>query len=176
MKKLLIHCLATPAIGFSLIALMSLTAVGAALYSEAFLGLEPCILCVYQRFPFALAFFLSLFGLTMRKKPKAVAAIYSFTGITFFVNSCLAFYHTGVEQKWWISAFEGCAVHFEDEGEKSILENILSAPTASCADIPWQDPIIGLSMANYNVILCLGLFVFCIVSAVMYNLRRRNKV
>ena len=70
--------------------------------------------------------------------------------------------------KWWISQVEGCAVpNFGDGEPQSILEDILSAPTAACADIPWQDPIIGLSMANYNVILCFGIAVVCILSIII---------
>jgi len=29
------------------------------------------------------------------------------------------------------------------------MEQIMSAQTSSCAEIPWVDPIFGLSMANY---------------------------
>ena len=52
------------------------------------------------------------------------------------------------------------------ETPQSMLENILSAPTGNCAEIPWQDPILGLSMANYNVILCLGIAVVFFASVI----------
>lgn len=151
---------------------ISLFALAAALYSEVALGLEPCILCIYQRIPFALGIVLGIAGLILRNKPKAVFALLSLTGITFLVNSGIAFYHTGVEQKWWVSQVEGCAVPNFNESPQSMLENILSAPTGNCAEIPWQDPIIGLSMANYNVILCLCIAVVFFLSVIARNARQ----
>src|SRR5690606_22429449 len=88
-------------------------------------------------------------------------------GLTFLINSAIAFYHSGVEQKWWRSAVEGCAVPRLGDNPQSLLENILSAPTARCDEIPWADPILGLSMANYNVVLCLGMAALCLISALL---------
>ena len=155
-------------ISFLLITITSFIALAAAFIAEGFLELEPCILCIYQRYPFALGLFLGLVGLALRKRICAVRAILAVTSINFFLNSALAFYHTGVEQHWWKSAVEGCAVPlFEDNSNKSILENIMSAPLGNCSEIPWQDPILGLSMANYNIALCLFLAVFCGLSAIL---------
>lgn len=140
-------------------------ALAAALYSEVALGLEPCILCIYQRIPFALVILFGLVGIAYRKHSFLPRAMVGLSGLALLINSGIAFYHTGVEQKWWKSAVEGCAVpNFETTEVQSILENIMSAPTASCADIPWQDPFIGLSMANYNVLMCLGLCIACALS------------
>ncbi len=145
------------------IAIISTGALAAAFASEAFLGLEPCRLCIYQRWPFAIAVLLGGTALFLPFK----RSILGFLSLNFLVNSGIAFYHTGVEQKWWESAVEGCAVIFNEPAPgQSILENIMSTPMARCEDIPWQDPIIGLSMANYNIILCFGLAVVCLVGAV----------
>ena len=81
-----------------------------ALTAEVYFGLEPCILCVYQRFPFLAVAILGLIGLAMKSKPAVQRVIIALSGLTFLVNSIIASYHTGVEQKWWASAFEGCAV------------------------------------------------------------------
>ena len=162
LKKLL----TCPVTMFGGVILISLIALAAALYSEVALGLEPCILCIYQRIPFVLGIFFGIAGLILRNKPQAVFALLSFIGITFLVNSGIALYHTGVEQKWWASAVEGCSVPNFGETPQSMLENILSAPTGNCAEIPWQDPILGLSMANYNVILCLGIAVVFFASVI----------
>ena len=162
--------LSCPVAMFTAIAGVSFTALAAALYSEVALGLEPCILCIYQRIPFVIGILLGLIGLIVRKKPQIVDALLGILGITFLTNSGIAFYHTGVEQKWWASQVEGCAADFgalsetSSNSNQSMLENILSAPTANCADIPWQDPILGLSMANYNILLCFGIFVACFLS------------
>ena len=152
------------------ITVLSFLSLAAALGSEAFLGLEPCILCVYQRWPFAAVIVFGIIGLVMKQRPYIVQSMIALSGLAFLINSGIAFYHTGVEQKWWVSAVDGCLIPgFGDEEPQSILENIMSAPTARCDEIPWQDPIIGLSMANYNVLLCFGLFAVCALS--LYLLR-----
>lgn len=143
---------------------ISLFSLLAALASEVFFGLEPCIMCIYQRIPFVAVIILSIIGLVFRKNKGVSASMIGLSGFAFLINSILAFYHTGIEQKWWVSAVEGCKVTFGDVGEQSMLENILSAPTARCDEIPWSDPILNLSMANYNVILCFGLFAVCALS------------
>ena len=154
---------------------VSVIALGSALYAEVALGLEPCPLCIYQRIPFVVGIILGGAGLALRKRPKAATALLALTGVNFLVNAGIAFYHSGVERKWWASGVEGCNVSFEGVentgGEineaaatQTLLENILSAPTGNCAEIPWQDQLIGLSMANYNVALCLGITLFCLLS------------
>ncbi len=155
---------------------VSFFALAAALYSEAFLGLEPCVLCIYQRIPFVIGIVIGIAGLVLRNKPKAVSALLSLLGLNFLVNSGIAFYHTGVEQKWWVSRVEGCAVPNFSADPQSMLENILSAPTGNCAEIPWQDPLLGLSMANYNVILCLGIAVVCLLSVIARNAVTKQSV
>ena len=159
--------LSTPAYAFGFIVLISFASLSAAFISEAFFGLEPCNLCIYQRYPFALGILIGLAGLILRNNTKAMRKLLGLCGLNFLINSGIAFYHTGVEQKWWDSALEGCTVplFFDDTSDQSILENLMSAPAASCSDIQWQDPILGLSMANYNIVLCFGLFVFCFLSA-----------
>ncbi len=165
--KKLLSC---PVAIFGGIAGVSAFSLIAALYSEVALGLEPCILCIYQRLPFVIALFLGISGLALRNKPQICDAILGVLAVNFMTNTGIATYHTGVEQKWWASSVEGCAVpDFTDTSQQSILENILSAPTANCADIPWQDPILGLSMANYNVMLCLGIFAACLLSIWVRN-------
>ena len=160
--------LSCPVAVLSGLTFISVFALAAALYSEVALDLEPCILCIYQRIPFVIGAVLGIVGLALRKKPQIVDAILGVLSVNFLANSMIAFYHTGVEQKWWVSAVEGCAVpNFGDGEPQSILEDLLSAPTAQCSDIPWQDPIIGLSMANYNVILCFGLAVVCALSIII---------
>lgn len=157
-----------PLLSFGFIALISFISLATAFISEGFFGLEPCNLCIYQRYPFAIAIALGLIGMGMRNNKTISCGLLVFLGLNFLINSGIAFYHSGVEQKWWKSALEGCAVPmFDDNNGKTLLENLMSAPMASCSDIQWQDPIFGLSMANYNIALCLGMFVFCMISAVV---------
>ncbi|MCB1651009.1 MAG: disulfide bond formation protein B [Alphaproteobacteria bacterium] len=171
MIERILKILSCPVVVFGGLAALCVAALAAAFGSEAFLGLEPCILCVYQRWPYAIVALLSLIGLAMRKNQVAARGLIGLNGLAFLLNSVIAFYHTGVEQKWWVSKVEGCKVPSFSDKPQSILENIMSAPTANCAEIPWQDPLLGLSMANYNAIMCFGLFILCGLS--FYAMRRK---
>jgi len=162
---------ACPVAGFTLILGVSITALAAALLSEILLGLEPCRLCIHQRWGFVAAALFALIGLLLRKRPKGAASMAALSGLSFLATSAIAAYHTGVEQKWWVSAVEGCSVPsgFSTQ-DPNWMENLMATPSARCDEIPWQDPLIGLSMANYNIILCLGMFVICLIGAVrMYR-------
>lgn len=154
----------SPAGALGLVARISFLALAMAFVAEGFLGLEPCRLCIYQRYPFAFAGIIALIGLAFRKKHNLSIIFLALCSAFFAANTGIAAYHTGVERHWWTSAFEECAIHF-DTANKSFLENILSAPTAPCDQIPWADPVLGLSMANYNVLMCFVLFLFCGLAA-----------
>lgn len=167
-KKLL----SSPRAVFSGIADVSVLSLAAALTAEIAFGLEPCILCIYQRIPFVLAAIISLIALSLRAKPgnNMAPTLAGVCSLLFLINSGIALFHSGVERHWWKSPIEGCAVPPLGENAQSILENILSAPTSRCDEIPWADPILGLSMANYNVLLCLGLSGVCL--AAMLSLKQ----
>lgn len=163
--------LARPALLIAGAGVISALSLIAALTAEVVFGLEPCIMCLYQRIPFALIVLEALLYFAFRGKLMSMHlwnwGVLADLTLLFFINSGLAFYHTGIEQKWWTSAVEGCAVSFDSLSEpQSLLENILSAPTARCDEIPWADPLFGLSMANYNVLLCLGLGVICLIGMI----------
>lgn len=149
-----------------LMALIAVAALGMALISQYFFGLEPCILCIIQRYPYGIVIALGFIGFALSFKcKKAVAAIMGIVGVTFLTNSVIAFYHTGVEQKWWPSHLEGCAVPDLGSDPDNILAALETSQAARCDEIPWADPILNLSMANYNVAFCLGLAVIAIISA-----------
>ncbi|MEZ5902076.1 MAG: disulfide bond formation protein B [Alphaproteobacteria bacterium] len=129
-------------------------------------GLEPCILCLIQRWPFAIVIALGLVGFLLScKYTKAVAGVMALIGLTFLTNSVIAFYHSGVERHWWKSFLEGCAVPEMKGDMAQILADIQSRTEAvRCDEIPWADPLFHLSMANYNVVFCLGLGLIAVIS------------
>ncbi len=140
-------------------------ALGMAYMAEYVFGLAPCILCLYQRIPYFIVIGLGCLGLLMfKKKPQIAIITIALSGIALLANSIIAFYHTGVEQKWWPSHLEGCATPDLSGDFEDLLARIESAPVVRCDEIPWADPILNLSMANYNVVFCLGLAVIAFIS------------
>ncbi len=153
---------------FAIVIAMSTIALGAAIGSQLFGGLEPCIMCQYQRIPFVLAILLGLFGLLMRNNAGAVKSIMALCALAFLINTGLAIYHSGIELKWWESAVEGCKVPMGDEGQSTQewLAQIMKTPAVPCTDIQWKDPVLGLTMANYNIVLNLLLFALCVAGLI----------
>ena len=145
-----------------LMVVIAAAALAMALLAQYVFDLQPCILCVIQRYPYGIVIVLGLLGLFIGKKSRHWAAAGLFLiGVTFLVNSGIALYHTGVEQQW-------CAVPAMAGGMDQILADIQSRTEAvRCDEIPWSDPILNLSMANYNIVFCLGLGLVAICSAVM---------
>jgi disulfide bond formation protein DsbB len=138
--------------------LFSAAALGMAFLSQYAYGLHPCILCIYQRVPYALIILFAVLGLIIgRSSPRTVHILTGLAGLAFFSNAIIAFYHTGVERKWWTSFLEGCSVPSLEGNITDVLAQIAATPVVRCDEIPWTDPVIGLSMANYNVVICLAL-------------------
>lgn len=142
------------------LALIALAAasLAAALFAQFAYGLKPCELCLAQRAPFIAVIALSLAGLAVLKKPALVNALAALSALTVLANAGIAFYHSGVERHWWRSIFESCAL--PETSHADLLSSIMATPAARCDEIAWADPIFGLSMANYNFILCSGMAVF----------------
>jgi disulfide bond formation protein DsbB len=177
LKNKVIDLITNPLIVFVGILLISAFSLMSALVAQYVFGLEPCILCLYQRVPFFIAMILALIGLAFQYKMHwsfHSARIVFICSLVFLANAVIAFYHSGVEQHWWTSFLEGCAVDFDTGGDVNELMKLFEAkPAVRCDEIPWQDPVFGLSMAVYNFLLCTGLFIGCIFSA-LFMARRRN--
>ena len=157
-----------------ILAFLSASALAMALIAEFLFGLAPCNLCIIQRWPFVIIVTLGLTGYLLgRTKPSVTIFCIASSCLTFFANTGVAFYHSGVERKWWPSFLEGCAVpDLSAEGSvEALIAQIESAPIVRCDEIPWADPLFGLSMANYNVVFCLALGLLSAVTT--WHLLRR---
>lgn len=119
--------------------------IGAFIFQS--LGYAPCKLCLWQRWPHAIAIVLGLIALAM---PWTLVA---WTGaLTAIISTGLGIYHSGVERGWWegptsctasgggLGGLSGADLLSVDSAERLVL----------CDEIPWS--LFGLSMANYNVL------------------------
>ena len=141
-----------------IILMISMIALSAAFIAQYGFQILPCNLCLYQRYPYAIVILLALIGLAYQ--PARLPTLILCT-LAFFGNAALALYHVGVEQHWWASMFEGCKVTFDSD---ATLDQIMATPSVPCDKPAWLDPIFGMSMAVYNMLVCLGMSVFCFIS------------
>ena len=141
-------------------------------------GLEPCALCLDQREAHWAGLAVSGIGLVIALVFRArlgAAASVGAAALVYAVSAALAFYHTGVEFKFWPGP-AACA----GGGGTIDVTDLLSAvngefETPSCADVPWT--LFGISMAGYNFIGSLGLFAFALLASMaeVHQARRGRK-
>lgn len=145
--------------------------LAAALVAQYVFGLAPCILCIYQRWPFVVVGLLAMLGLFLRPM-RSRAGVLFLSAIAFAVNCGIAIFHVGVEQKWW-KGTDAC--HLPDLSQATSTEEFMAmleaAPTTPCDQIPWE--FMGLSMAGMNVILCFAMAIFCLGASV-FLVRKAN--
>src|SRR5947199_10134395 len=83
-----------------LILIASASVLGAALLSQYWGGLAPCELCLLQRWPWMAAITISLIALLAAGRPALPWLALALAAV-FAVSIVFAFYHVGVEQKWF---------------------------------------------------------------------------
>lgn len=150
-----------------LVTLISIAALGFAFISQYVFGLAPCELCIFQRIPYATVIVLGIIGLLIKKSPIPALCL-ALSGLAFFANTFIAAFHAGVEQKWW-EGLSSCGGSFSVDNLEEMKNAIMNAPVTRCDEIAWQ--FMGISMAGYNVILCLALTIFTV-----YALQQNRKV
>jgi len=139
--------------------------------SQYIFGLQPCQLCLWQRQPFfAIVILAGLFLIIPQLKKYQNLAI-KISVLLLLINSVIAFYHAGVEKKLF-RGLDSCSSVSSESNTIEELRIALENTKAVRCDKP-QFVFIGISMAGWNVLYCLGL-----VSAVVATGRvfRTNKV
>lgn len=141
-------------------------ALGTAYTAQWGFGYEPCVLCLYQRLPYAAIAALGLAAAVWRGA-GAQRTIALLAGLTFLVSAAIAGYHVGVEQQWWASAAScGGDTSFKPLSTDDFMSQLRSKPEKSCGDIDWT--LFGVSMATYNAVVSAVL-----AAAVFAGWRRR---
>lgn len=138
----------------------SLVSLIAAFVAQHVFDIQPCILCLFQRVPYAVALVLGALALLFRKDEQKIKILFTLIALTLFVNVGIAAFHSGVERQWWAGT-NGCDV-VPLNGELS-REQLLTMAVAQCDEINFD--IFGITLANLNVIFCLGLGIFSLVVA-----------
>ena len=140
----------------ALIVAGSLGALAAALASQYWGDLQPCVLCIYQRYAYLGAAAFGLLGLIAGPRTGARRAAVALAGLAFLTGAAIAAFHVGVEQQWWRGT-AGChAPAFDPNASIAELrKQLLETRFVPCDAVPWS--LFGLSMAGYNVLASLGL-------------------
>jgi disulfide bond formation protein DsbB len=133
-----------------LLLLAAIIALGAAYGSQHFGDLQPCKLCLYQRWPWwavlGLASLTFVLPVSAEVKKRALIIL----GLVLFVGTSIAIYHTGVEQKWWPGPATCSGVVELPKTLSELHSSLQRAVNVPCDEVPWS--FMGISMAGYNAI------------------------
>lgn len=133
--------------------------------AETFFGVEPCILCIYQRIPYALVTFLAIFALMARQNDKKARFFLALCALALFINAGIAGFHSGVELHWWAGTDE-CSVNplvIQQVTADALREQLLHTPLVPCDAINFT--FLGFTMANWNILASLGLGFFALLAS-----------
>ncbi len=155
----------------SLILGISLSALAIAYASQVWGGLQPCVLCIYQRYAFGVAIVFGLLGLALGGNPAARRDLVVLGGLAFLGGAAIAAFHVGVEQLWWRGTAECHAPAFDPKlSIEDLRQRLLDTTFVACDEIPWS--LFGISMAGYNLFVSLGLALACLWAAARMSGRR----
>ncbi len=136
-------------------------ALALAYISQYVFGLQPCQLCFWQRKPFWTIIILASLFLTIPHLKKYQSWGIRIAVLLLLINAGIAFYHTGVEQKWF-KGLDSCSTNVVQNDNLEDLKMALEQTKAVRCDKP-QFMFLGLSMASWNMIYCLGLAIVVII-------------
>ncbi|MEM9969886.1 MAG: disulfide bond formation protein B [Pseudomonadota bacterium] len=138
---------------------IALAAIGSAVILAAAFGFQyiggllPCAMCLWQRWPHAAAIALGAVGAALPSAWIAGLGALSMVG-----NAGISLYHTGVERDWWEGPTSCSGGGGQDLGALSV-EDLLNPEIGTgivmCDEVAWE--MLGLSMASWNGLVCLGL-------------------
>jgi disulfide bond formation protein DsbB len=131
---------------------LAATAILAALGSEHLGGLEPCELCLAQRYAYYAGvplLFFALVALTAGLQ-RAAVVLFVMVGLAFFANAILGAYHAGVEWQYWPgpAACSGSQQLTTNAG--NLLDALKTTSVVRCDQAAWR--MFGLSLAGWNVL------------------------
>ena len=121
-------------------------------------GLEPCILCIYQRIPYAIMAAIVVALLIIKKPITQWVWVFLILGI--LAELAIAGYHVGVEQGI-ITEGVGCTEEVQATSIEQLRAQLFEKPNIAC-DKP-QFEFIGLTMAAWNCLYAFAVLIFMVL-------------
>lgn len=143
-----------PAVPARLVLAGCLAALAIALAAQYGAGARPCVLCLTERVPYAVAaLLLALVGWPLVTLPLR-RFLLGLAGLALAANIGISAYHVGVERGWWHSAVCGGTPHDLAESESAPLD--LAAAMSRPVELPPCDQPAwsyhGVTLAGVNVV------------------------
>ena len=129
-----------------------LTVTSALLLAGALVGqyvgdLEPCSLCVIQRYPHIAVIIFGWLGYKRVLSDEQRKRLLWVIGLCLFSTAGIGFWHAGIEYGLY-SGPPSCAGSTDGDSLETLRSQLLNSEIVRCDLIPWS--LLGLSLAVYN--------------------------
>lgn len=138
--------------------------LGAALIFQFGFGYQPCILCIWQRWPYVAVLVFAIVTVLFRRWQGVGDGLLVASGLALLAGAGIAVYHVGVEQHLWAgTASCGSTAPIGTLSVDELRARLMATPITRCDEVQWS--LFGVSMAGYNVVISLALAAYALVSA-----------
>ncbi len=131
----------------------SIAVVGSALLFQYVGGLQPCELCLAERWPYYGA--IAIGGLALAADQRRALWGIGLLALIFSGSAGLAAYHVGVEQHWIEGPTACTGGASRAKSAEELMKFLQNQQTVRCDEVQWS--FLGLSFAGWNVVTSLGL-------------------
>ncbi|HEX2580598.1 MAG TPA: disulfide bond formation protein B [Dongiaceae bacterium] len=118
-------------------------------------GLKPCELCLWQRYVYGVALFVSLAAVFGGRTARGRRLWLLLLAGCLLSEAAVALFHVGVEYRWWEGTSACVGAVPAGPNVADTLSAIETAPLVRCDQPAFQ--LFGLSMAFYNMVYAIGL-------------------
>jgi disulfide bond formation protein DsbB len=138
-----------------------LLVLATALGSQFLVGLQPCEMCLWQRWPWDATIVIGLLAWLTRGRVRQGLLVLG--GIVVLVGAAIAVFHSGVENGWW-TGLTACSVSIDAATDlTSLRDQLFNTPVVRCDQAPFR--LLGLSMAGFNAIVSVVVGILTLVAA-----------
>lgn len=132
--------------------LLAFGAISGAWFSELVLGYVPCMLCLWERWPYYVGLPLMVGALVMARGSHArhLPMLAGVIGVIFLGSMVLGAYHAGVEWKWFPAPDCGGRLGGAEMSLEDFRKSLNTARVVLCNEAPMR--ILGLSFAGWNAV------------------------
>ena len=149
---------------------LGFAAIGGAWFSELVLGYVPCMLCLWQRWPYYIALpiaFFALLALRGEGGRRYLPALAVLLGLVFIVSFGLGVLHAGVEWKLWAGP-SGCGGRLTSSAPslEDFRKSLNTARIVLCDEAAMR--VLGLSFAGWNAVIS------AVIAGLFFSVARKS--
>ena len=132
-------------------AIGSAVLLGAAYFFQYVMGLAPCEMCLWQRWPHMLVIAAGVAALACYKTPRLAGALLLLAIAGLVTTAALGLFHAGVELRWWQGPQACSGTIPTGLSAEELRKYLFSTKMVRCDAVAWS--LLGISMAGWNAIL-----------------------